>query len=163
MTLRFLRNKVVEVEALPDGNLAVFWRLTDDMQKAEVNLLFQLPQLEILEADAKIDRFAPQNCQSATEQIKNVEGISVGSGLRKIVAGLLGGPDGCSLLEEAVLEAANAVILNFTRPGIEIAESMTDDAEKLNLFQEMVKSSPRLIRSCISFQDDSPIMKELNL
>ncbi|MBT3226740.1 MAG: DUF2889 domain-containing protein [Deltaproteobacteria bacterium] len=163
MTLRFLRNKVVEVETHSEGILVVSWQLTDDLQKAEVNLLFQLPQLEILEAKASIDRFVPQSCQSASELIKKVEGISVGSGMRKIVAGLLGGPDGCSLLEEAVLESANAVILNFTRPGIEIAESMTDDDEKLKLFQEMVKSSPRLVRSCISFQDDSPIMKELNL
>ncbi|MCP4754309.1 MAG: DUF2889 domain-containing protein [Proteobacteria bacterium] len=163
MTLRFLRNKVVEVETLPDGNLAVSWRLTDDLQKAEVDILFQPPQLEILEADARIDRFVPQACQSASEQIKKVEGISVGSGLRKIVAGLVGGSDGCSLLAEAVIESANAVILNFTRPGIEFGESVTDEAEKVALYQEMVKSSPRLVRSCISFQDDSPIMKGLNL
>jgi len=163
MTLRFLRNKVVEIETRPDGVLAVSWRLTDDLQKAEVNLLVQLPQLEIMEAEAKIDRFVPETCQSASERIKNVEGISIGSGLRKIVAGLLGGPDGCSLLMEAVLESANAVILNFTRPGIEVGESMPDDAEKLTLFQEMVKSSPRLVRSCIAFQDESPIMKNLNL
>jgi len=163
MTLRFLRNKVVEVETRPDGNLAVSWRLTDDLQKAEVNIVFQPPQLEILEAEAKMDRFVPPDCQSASELIKNIEGVSIGSGLRKIVAGLVGGENGCSLLEEAVLESANAVILNFTRPGIEFGESVPDDDEKLKLFQEMVKSSPRLIRSCISFQDDSPIMKGLNL
>lgn len=163
MTLRFLRNKVVEVETRSDGNLAVSWRLTDDLQKAEVNIIFQPPQLEIIEAEAKMERFIPTKCQSASELIKNIEGVSVGSGLRKIVAGLVGGKDGCSLLEEAVLESANAVILNFTRPGIEFGESVTDDDEKLKLFQEMVKSSPRLIRSCISFQDDSPIMTGLNL
>jgi hypothetical protein len=163
MTLKFLRNKVVEVETQRDGQLAVSWRLTDDLFKAEVNLLFQPPQLEIVEAEARLGRWVPAGWQQAPELIKNIEGVSVGSGLRKIVDGLLGGPDGCPLLVEAVLESANAVILNFTRPGIELGETVTDDNEKLVLFREMVKGSPRLIRSCIAFQDDSPIMQGLNL
>jgi hypothetical protein len=163
MTLRFLRHKVVEVETLSDGNLAVAWRLTDDLLEAEINLLFEPPQLEIVEAEARLERLVPAAWQRAPELIKDIEGVSVGSGLRKIVDGLLGGPDGCPLLVEAVLESANAVILNFTRPGIELGESVTDDAEKLALFREMVKGSPRLIRSCIAFQDDSPIMQGLNL
>ena len=45
MTLRFLRNKVVEVEPLPDGDLAVSWRLTDDLLKAEINLKVKPPEL----------------------------------------------------------------------------------------------------------------------
>ena len=38
MTIRFVRNKVVEVTPLPDGSIAVSWRQTDDLLKAEVNL-----------------------------------------------------------------------------------------------------------------------------
>lgn len=41
MTLKFLRNKVVEVEQGPDGNLAVSWRLTDDLTRAEIGLVVQ--------------------------------------------------------------------------------------------------------------------------
>ena len=38
MTIRFLRNKVVEVEPQTDGSLVVAWRLTDDLLKASAYL-----------------------------------------------------------------------------------------------------------------------------
>jgi hypothetical protein len=163
MTLKFLRNKVVEVEPRPDGDLAVSWRLTDDLTKIEVQLIVRPPDLEIVSADARFERYIPLSCKDASENIKKVEGVGIGGGLRKIVAGLLGGTDGCSLIVDAVLESANAVILYFTRPGIELGESVTDPDEKLAGVRQMVKSNPRLIRSCISFQDDSPIMKDMGL
>ena len=43
MTIRFLRNKVVEVEPQPDGSIAVSWRLTDDLLKAEVDIKVKPP------------------------------------------------------------------------------------------------------------------------
>lgn len=163
MTIKFLRSKIVEVEPKPDGSLAVSWRLTDDLLKAEVELTVQPPELEILEASAKLERFLPQGGQDAADIIEKIEGVSIGQGLRKIVRGLVGGPDGCPLLAEAVLECCNAVILHFTRPGIELGEGITDPDERLAGIRAMVQTNPRLVRSCISFQDDSPIMKGLNL
>jgi hypothetical protein len=139
MTIRFLRNKVVEVSPLSDGSLAVSWRLTDDLLKAEVNLRVQPPDLEIVE----------------------IEGVRVGAGLRKIVQGLLGGPNGCSVLAHAVLESASAVILHFTRPVVQVGESLKGE-EKLANLREMIKNNPRLVRSCVAFQDDSPIMQGLD-
>jgi len=162
MTVRFLRNKVVEVEPLPDGSLEVLWRLTDDLLKAEIILKVQPPDLEIVQAGAKLERLVPEAWQSAPELIKKVEGVRIGSGLRKIVQGLLGGENGCALLVHAVLECSNAVILNFTRPGVQMLEGLTDE-EKLSLTREMLKTNPRLIRSCVAFQDDSPIMQGLEL
>jgi hypothetical protein len=160
MTIRFLRNKVVEVEPLSDGSLAVSWRLTDDLLKAEVNITVQPPDLEIVAAEARLDRLVPRAWSAAPDLIKKIEGVRIGSGLRKIVAGLLGGPQGCPVLAQAVLESANAVILHFTRPGLQAGENLTDD-EKLAFLREMIKSNPRLVRSCVAFQDDSPIMQGL--
>lgn len=162
MTIRFLRNKVVEVEPLSNGSLAVSWRLTDDLLKAEINLQVQPPDLEIVEAEAKLERLVPGAWSSAPELIKKVEGVRIGGGLRKIVKGLLGGENGCALLAQAVLECSNAVILHFTRPGIQMLEGLKDE-EKVSLTREMLKTNPRLIRSCVSFQDDSPIMQGLDL
>ena len=162
MILRFLRNKVVEVEPLSDGNLAVSWRLTDDLLMAEINLKVKPPELEIVEAEARIERVPPKAWLSAPQLIKKVEGVRVGGGLRKIVRGLLGGPEGCSLLVYAVLEAANAVILHFTRPGIQAGEKL-DEEERMAMAKEMIKNNPRLIRSCVAYQDDSPIMQGLDL
>ncbi len=160
MTIRFLRNKVVEVNPRSDGSLAVSWRLTDDLLKAEVNLKVQPPDLEIVQADACLDRLVPRAWSTAPELIRKIEGVRVGAGLRKIVQGLLGGPDGCSVLVHAVLESANAVILHFTRPVIQVGESLEGE-EKLANLREMIKNNPRLVRSCVAFQDDSPIMQGL--
>jgi len=161
MTIRFLRNKVVEVNPLSDGSLAVSWRLTDDLLKAEVNLKIQPPDLEIVQAEAVLDRLVPQKWSTAPELIKKIEGVRVGAGLRKIVQGLLGGPNGCSVLVQAVLESANAVILHFTRPVIQVGERLEGE-EKLANLREMIKNNPRLVRSCVAFQDDSPIMQGLD-
>ena len=163
MTLRFLRNKKVEVEPQPDGRLLVSWHLSDDLLKAEVCLVVQTPELEIVEASAHVDRIPPKKCLNAQDLIEGVEGVSIGPGLRKIVRGILDGDDGCSILADAVLECCNAVILHFTRPGIELGETITDPEDKLAAVREMVSQNPRLVRSCIAFQDDSPIMKGLNL
>ena len=162
MTIRFLRNKVVEVEPLPDGDLGVSWRLTDDLLKAEIELRVRPPDLEIVEAKARLERLPLKAWSSAPELIKKVEGVRVGPGLRKIVAGLLGGPEGCPVLVHAVLEASNAVILHFTRPGIQAGEKL-DGETLIAATRAMLKANPRLIRSCIAFQDDSPIMQGIDL
>ena len=161
MTIRFLRNKVVEVSPQADGNIAVAWRLTDDLLKAEVNITVQPPDLEIVEATAELGRLVPQAWSNAAELIKKVEGVRVGGGLRKIAQGLLGGPNGCPVLVDAVLESANAIILHFTRPVLQASESLEGDEMLANL-KEMVKNNPRLARSCVAFQDDSPIMQGLD-
>ena len=158
MTIRFLRNKVVEVSPLSDGSLAVSWRLTDDLLKAEVNLTIQPPELEIVQAEARLDRLVPRNWSTASDLIKKIEGVRVGAGLRKIVHGMLGGSNGCSVLVDAVLESANAVILHFTRPVVQVGERLEGEAKLANL-REMVKNNPRLVQSCVAFQDDSPIMQ----
>lgn len=158
MTIRFLRNKVVEVSPQSNGNMAVSWRQTDDLLKAEVNITVQLPDLEIVEATAELNRLVPQAWSNAAELIKKVEGVRVGAGLRKIAQGLLGGPNGCPVLVDAVLESANAIILHFTRPVLQASERLEGD-EMLASLKEMVKNNPRLVRSCVAFQDDSPIMQ----
>ena len=157
MTIRFLRNKVVEASSQADSRLAVSWRQTDDLLKADVNICVQLPDLEIVEASAELSRLVPRPWSKAAKLIKKVEGVRVGAGLRKIVQGLLGGAQGCPLLVHAVLECANAVILHFTRPVLQVSESLEGDAMLASL-KEMVKNNPRLVRSCVAFQDDSPIM-----
>lgn len=161
MTLRFLRNKVVEVSPQADGRLAVSWRLTDDLLMAEVDICVQLPDLEIVEARAELKRLVPRAWSQAGELIQKIEGVRIGAGLRKIVQGLLGGTQGCPLLIHAVLESANAVILHFTRPVLQASEKLEGD-DMLAGLKEMVKNNPRLVRSCVAFQDDSPIMQGLD-
>ena len=158
MTLTFMRNKVVEVESLSEGMLSVSWRLVDSLTEAEIRLKFQLPDLEIKEAEARLDRFPHLECAEAPKLIQKVIGVRVGPGLRKIVQGVMGGSSGCAELTEGVLECCNAVILHFTVPQIQANEKGTEEERRMR-YQAMLRLNPRLVRSCVAFADDSPLMQ----
>jgi len=162
MTLSFMRNKMVEVEPLPENMLSVKWRLADNLTEAEVNLKVRLPDLEITEVEARMDRLPHSECAKAQKIIKKVIGVRIGSGLRKIVEGLVGGAKGCPEFAEGILECCNAVILHFTVPQIKTTEKGSQE-ERKKAFQDMLKFNPRLVRSCIAFADDSPMMEGLDL
>ena len=165
MTVSFMRNKMVEVEPLSEDVLAVYWRLADDLIDVEMKFHFQLPDLEITEAEARVKRSPHREGIDAAAVVKKVIGVRIGPGLRKIVRGLMGGDEGNIDITEGVLECCNAVILHFTLPGIEAGELYreTTDEERIVLMREMLKANPRLIRSCVAFADDSPIMAGVNL
>jgi hypothetical protein len=162
MTLSFIRNKVVEVEPLADGSLSIFWRLADSLTEMEMTMKVRLPDLEITEACARIIRSPHGECTSVPDSIQKIVGVRVGPGLRKIAGGLMGGSASCAELTEAVLEAANAVILHFTVPQIQANAKGTEE-ERKKRYQDMLRFNPRLVRSCIAFADDSPLMQGLNL
>jgi len=162
MTLTFARNKVVEVEASAAESLTVSWRLADTLMEAGIRMKFQLPDLEIMEAEARVGRTIHPECASAAALVQKAVGVRVGPGLRKIVRGLMGGPAGCEELAEGVLECCDAVILHFTVPQIQAQEKMSEE-ERNEHRQAMLRLNPRLVRSCIAFADDSPLMQGLNL
>jgi hypothetical protein len=45
---------------------------------------------------------------------------------------------------------------------IQAGEGLEGD-EALAHLREMIKNNPRLVRSCVSFQDNSPIMQGLDI
>jgi hypothetical protein len=158
MTLAFMRNKVVEVEPLPGGMLSVSWRLVDSLTEAAIRLKFQPPDLEIKEAEARLERFPHPECSEAPKLIQKVIGVRVGPGLRKIVQGVMGGSSGCAELAEGVLECCNAIILHFTVPQIQALEKGTEEEQRMK-YRAMLRANPRLVRSCVAFADDSPLMR----
>jgi hypothetical protein len=162
VTLTFMRNKSVEVTPLDDGNLSVSWRLADTFVESEIRMVFLLPDLEIISAEGRILRSPHPECARAAPLLQKVVGVRVGPGVRKIVQGLLGGETGCREWAEGILESCNAVILHFTLPQIRENETGTEE-ERKKKYQAMLQFNPRLVRSCVAFADDSPLMEGLNL
>jgi hypothetical protein len=158
MILDFFRNKIVEVEPLPDGALMVYWTLKDSLMEASVQLKIQPPDLAITEAHASFKRAAHEQCRAVQEMIQKVVGVRIGSGLRKIVRGTLGQPDGCGVLTAAVLESANAVILHFTRYTLQPGDGVSDE-EKIKGAKAILKSNPRMAGSCVVYAEGSPVMQ----
>ena len=161
MILDFIRNKIVEVEPLSDGSLAVFWRLKDSLLEAEVQLRVQPPDLEVTEAKARLKRLPHKECLFAPELVEKVKGLRIGPGLRKIVGGLLGGIEGCQVMTHAVLECSNAVILHYTRYTLQPADDLDDDG-RIAGARSILESNPRMAGSCVVFADDSPVVLGLN-
>ncbi len=87
MTVAFMRNKMVEVEPLPTGNLAVHWRLSDDLIDVDMTLTFQLPDLEIVDAAANVRRSPHREGVRAGEIIRKMVGVR---GRRRLCARLSG-------------------------------------------------------------------------
>jgi len=161
LTLIFMRNKEVQVEPLTDGNLSIRWRLTDTLTEIELCTTFRIPDLEIVAAEAHVPRSPHPECRRVPELMPKIIGVRVGPGVRKIVQGLTGGSHGCSELAEGILESCNAVILHFTLPQIRENEKGTEE-ERKKKFQAMLRFNPRLVRSCVAFADDSPLMEGIN-
>jgi hypothetical protein len=162
MTLAFTRNKIVGVEPLEDGQLLVSWRLVDSMLEAGIRMKVRPPDLEITEAKAEVVRSIHPECSVAPDLIEKVVGVRVGPGMRKIVYGLISGGAGCNELAEGVLECCNGVILHFTLPQIRARDGLSEE-EALEATKAMLRANPRLVRSCVAFADDSPIMQGLDL
>ncbi|MBM4331379.1 MAG: DUF2889 domain-containing protein [Deltaproteobacteria bacterium] len=162
MTLSFMRNKVVQVESFSENSLAVSWRLADSLTEAIIQIKVRLPDLEITAAEARMERYPHQECASASGFIQKIVGVRVGPGLRKIVQDLMGGFCGCPELAEGALECCNAVILHFTVPQIKENEKGNEE-ERRKKYQAMLKFNPRLVRSCVAFADDSPLLQGLNI
>jgi hypothetical protein len=123
----------------------------------------RLPDLEIIAADARVHRGIHRGGIDAGDAVKKIIGVHVGPGLRKIVRSLLGGATGNVDLTEGILECCNAVILHFTLPAIRMGEGLKDLLldEQMEMARFMLKSNPRLLRSCVAFADDSPIVMGL--
>jgi hypothetical protein len=162
MTLAFMRNKVVAVEPSGDGQLFVSWRLVDSLLEAAVRMKVRPPDLEITEVQAEVVRCAHSECFNAPKLTQKVVGVRVGPGMRKIVQGLMGGKEGCNELAEGILECCNGVILHYTLPQIRAREGASEE-EQLEMTKAMLRMNPRMVRSCVAFADDSPIMQGLDL
>lgn len=157
MILDFYRDKLVEVEPAPDGRLLVSWRLSDTFTRLEVRMAVTPPGLEISELAINFTRGLAPGCARAARLAERLTGVRVGPGLRKIAAGLAGGETGCGRVVEAVLEAANAVILHYTMAQLKPGDKL-DDAAKLAGARAMLEANPRMARSCVVYSDDSPVV-----
>ena len=159
MTLGYIRNKHFGVEHLEDGKIRVRIHVEETVCSASMEVVARLPDLEIISIEAQMARPLHEPCKAAVSMVERLKGLRIGPGLRKIAEGLIGGPKGCRTLVDLFIESCDGVILSFTLPQIERQQKGTDE-ERRKAHREMLKTNPRLIRSCVAFADDSPLMEE---
>ena len=158
MVLRYTRNKHASVLPLDDEKLRVINRLDDAYFAAQVEIEVTVPGLEITAARAGFERCFNDECKEADALLDKAVGLRVGSGLTKLIDSLIGGKQGCPVIANLLFEACDAVILSFTAQQMAMADGLDEEQREDGLLQ-MVQMNPRLLNSCIAFDENGPLLK----
>ncbi len=158
MVLCYTRNKHVSVTPLAEDRLRVNNRLEDTHYAAEVEIEVTVPDLEVVSVRGLVERSFNNECDSAIPLLQKAIGLRVGSGLTKLIDSLVGEKQGCMVLANLLFEACDAVILSFTAQQMSIADQLEEEQRGEGLLQ-MVQMNPRLLNSCIAFDENGPLLK----
>ena len=85
----FTRNRCSSVEQVDENTLTATCRLQDTLTDAVVEIDVALPDLEITAARGAFQRSPRQECVQIDADLKKVHGVRIGSGLLKILKGLI--------------------------------------------------------------------------
>jgi hypothetical protein len=158
MVLCYTRTKNASVLPLGDDKLLVTNRLDDAHYAAQVEIEVTLPDLEITAARGGFERCFNTECKGAVSLLEKAVGLRVGSGLTKLVDSLVGGTQGCPVMANMLFEACDAVILSLTAQQMAMADALDEEQREEGLLQ-MVQMNPRLLNSCIAFDENGPLLK----
>ena len=158
MVLCYTRNKNVSVLPLAEDRLRVTNRLEDTNYSAEVEIEVTVPDLEIVAAKGRVERSFNEPCSDAIPLLEKAVGLRVGSGLTKLIDSLIGESKGCMVMANLIFEACDAIILSFTAQQMAMADQL-DEEQRVEGLIQMVQMNPRLLNSCIAFDENGPLLK----
>ena len=158
MVLCYTRNKHASVLPIGDDKLRVINRLEDTHWAACVEIEVALPDLQITAVRGGFERCFNEECTAASSLLEKAVGLRVGSGLTKLIDSLVGGNQGCHIMANLLFEACDAIILSLTAQQMAMADALDDEQRAEGLLQ-MVQMNPRLLNSCIAFDENGPLLK----
>jgi hypothetical protein len=156
LTLSFTRNRCTSVEQIDAKTLQSTCRLQDTLTDAAITIQVKLPDLEIIAARGHFQRTYRQECVDVDRALPKVIGVRIGSGMLKIIRGLIGETTACRELAFMIEECCHGVILAFTKDTL-VAVPETEP-EKSQFFAQMVKDNIRLYNRCAAFAPGSDIV-----
>lgn len=155
--LCFSRNRLTTVEQVDDRTMKASCRLQDPLIEALVEIEVKLPDLEIIAAHGKIGRSVRRTEIDLPQVLRKAIGVRVGPGLKKILKGVMGNSAIDKQLTFMVEECCNGVILSFTKEVL--AQAPKDRYAEKDYFKNILKSNPRLYKSCAAFSPGSPLVE----
>lgn len=158
--LCFTRNRCTTVEALDDRTTRSSSRVQDTIREAEVEILVQAPDLEIIDIRGVVRRSAAEEARDFSSDLQPVIGARVGPGIKKIIRGLLAEMPLLDTWASLLEECCNGVIMVFTKEVL--LQAPSDRAGEKDFFMAMVQANPRLFNSCAALAADSPLMAGLD-
>jgi hypothetical protein len=156
LTLSFTRNRCTSVEQIDQKTLRSTCRLQDTLTDATVSIDVKLPDLEIVAVQGRFARTCRPECADVEQALPKVVGVRIGSGMLKIIRGLIGETTACQELAFMIEECCHGVILAFTKDTL-VAVPETEP-EKSQFFAQMVRDNIRLYNRCAAFAPGSGIV-----
>ncbi|MCF8031988.1 MAG: hypothetical protein K9K66_11375 [Desulfarculaceae bacterium] len=155
----FTRNRCTTVEKLGDQAMRSTCRLQDNLVDLMVSLEVSLPGLEISAVSCEARRAAPPLPADAAQRLNKVLGVRVGSGMLKIIEGLVGQEEAYAELSFMVEECCHGLILSLTKQ--ELQKAPREPADSKAHFAGMVQRNTRLINRCAAFAVGSSLVEGL--
>ncbi|MGB6067024.1 MAG: hypothetical protein WBG50_19635 [Desulfomonilaceae bacterium] len=155
--LCFFRNRCNTVEQVDEFTIRSSCHLQDPLTEAHVQILVKTPDLEIISAAGNIIRSVQEAEFDVDESLRNVSGVRIGPGLKKIIAGIMGNTELHRLLTNMLEECCSSVILSFTKDVL--LHAPKDKLGEKDYFENIVRSNPRLYNSCAAFAPGSPLVE----
>ncbi len=159
-TLCFSRNRCTNVEQIDDQTLRSTCRLQDTMTDAWVEIMVKLPDLEITAATGKFYRTSQRACIEPGNAFEKMIGVRIGSGMLKIIKGLIREATDCGQLGFMIEECCHSVILSFTKDQI----GLIPDGEEIGteVYKQMVRDNIRLYNRCAAFAPGSSMVEGID-
>ncbi len=158
MTLSYTRTKHVSVMPVGEDKLLVTNYLDDADYSGTVEIEVAFPDLQITAAKGGFTRCFNKECTEAAALPQKIVGLRIGSGLTNLLEKIVAGPQGCPLMEALLFEACDGVILSLTAQQMSMADSL-DEQQRAEGLLQMVQMNPRLLNSCIAFDENGPLLK----
>ena len=155
--LTFSMNRCTSVEQVDDNRLKSVCHLKDCMTTAEVTIVVQMPDLEIKSVTGGFQHAYHEPVDDLDGKLKKLEGVRVGSGMLKIIKGLLGDADNLKQLVYMVEECCHGVILTLTKKVL--IKAPDDEVGKFEFYSRMVEKNIRLYDRCAAFAKGSPLVE----
>ena len=156
--LSFSMNRSTSVEKVDDTCLRSVCRLRDGFTDAEVEIEVKMPDLEIVAISGFLRHAYFDEVKDLDGCLQKVIGVRVGSGMLKIVKGLMGEDENIDQLVYMVEECCHGIILTLTKKVL--LKAPDDEAGKFAFYSEMVKKSIRLYDRCAGFAKGTPLVAE---
>ena len=156
----FQRNRCTSVEQVDETTLRSTCRLQDALTDAEVEILVALPDLEIRAAKGHFRRTPRGECRDLGVALEKVVGVRIGSGMLKIIKGLMAEVTECSQTGFMVEECCHGVILAFTKDTLQ--GSSPDQINDPESYRQMVQANIRLYNRCAAFAPGSSMVEGID-
>ncbi|MFH1625955.1 MAG: DUF2889 domain-containing protein [Pseudomonadota bacterium] len=160
--LSYTKNIHAGAESLDNGSSIARVRVDDTFLSAELEMEVKLPDLRIESIAGKIVRSFAEECKGNDEVLQRAVGMRLGAGITKLVKETIGGPKGCNVFADMILEGCNALIMGFTVDELDKQLAAETNEGYEQAFRDMLENNPR-VASCIAFTEGNEFRRRLGV